>query len=299
MSAPGHWRSLLRIGVGLLLFSVVVVWVVRDGSYLENLNARAVAASLAVSVLTSLLQAATLVTIASANTRALGYAQALRVTALGSLGNAAGGLPIGTAVKFGILHGQVGLSLGQITTGLALTTLVIVATLLACASLSALWLAVPDPVAALPATALLGLLACCIAPLSVPALRRRVPEAVRGWLAAYAPARVLRAVLALGALTAGTFVLNSCLVGWLLGTGGSLAEIVFLSSTGIVIGLASLLQSIAGVHEFALAFTAYVAGVQPIDGVQIALTLRATAIGAALLLLAGAAIVPPRNRATG
>ena len=297
MTAAGGWRGVLRGLVGLLLFSLVIAWIVREGSYFENLNARALGASLAVSVLTALLQAGTLVTIASANARRLGYAQALRVASLGTLGNAAGGLPFGTAVKFGILYGQVGLSFGQITSGMAVTTAVIVAVLLACASLSALWLPVPGYVAALPAALLTGLLLLVVLPARVPALRRRIPAPVLTHLAVYAGGPALRAVLVLGAATAAAFVLNSCVVGWLLGSGQSLAELVFLSSAGIVIGLVTLLQAIAGVHEFALAFTAYVAGARPIDGVQIALTLRATAIGGALLLLAWGAIVTRRNPA--
>jgi hypothetical protein len=50
--------------------------------------------------------------------------------------------------------------------------------------------------------------------------------------------------------------------------------ILFVASAGTLTSLATLLQSVGGIHELSIGFSAYVSGVRLIDGLQVALVLR-------------------------
>jgi hypothetical protein len=97
--------------------------------------------------------------------------------------------------------------------------------------------------------------------------------------------RNLTALILLSSIVATLLILNSCAVGWYVLPDHPVIQIVFISASGILIGLASLLQAVAGIQEIAMGLSAYVSGVSAVDGAQIALVLRFTSIISSGLIL--------------
>ena len=270
----------VRVALGLSILVAVIVWISREGTFLKRLSLEVFLWSGFASLVTAMLHALTLGLISRIHGRTLDYRQALRITALGSLGNAAGGIPLGTAVKFGILHQRVGLSLGQITFGLATVSFGISLWLLLYCATSALWL----DLSGWFQTSLIAVLG---AALLATAMASRFLR--HGRLSALATPylkveRVIQ-VAGLSFLVATSFVLNFCAVGMLLLPDPTIPELVFVCASGTLLGLVTLLQSIAGTNELAMALMAHAVGIKAADGAQIALTLRATALATSAIIL--------------
>lgn len=271
---PSRFFLWLRTIAGLCILATIVAWVINKGILLERLNGAMLAWSTLISILTSLLHAATLGSIASAYGRKLDYQYALYISALGSLGNAAGGLPLGTTLKYVILYKRVGLKIGQITFGLTTYTTMIALVLLGYAAISAVWLNLEAYIKATPALLLTG----GIIVIFLAGRWGLGNKAISNLLRPFLRKRYAATVIGLGISLASLFIINSCVVGNLLFPEHSLIHIVFLSATGIFIGLVSLLQSIAGIQEITMGLTALASGIDPIDGVQIALVMRMASI---------------------
>lgn len=272
----------LRVALGAGILTLVLVWVTRESAFLHNLSAEVILVSSILSILTCVAHALILVAIARAHRRELGMFQALRITALGSLANAAGGLPVGTAIKYSILHRQIRLTLWQITTGLLIFTVGISASLSLYAVTAALFLKFPLSgiilgIFALAVLAVLGSL--LISHTSRGGFR------LRAALGTLADTQGLVLVAGISFLAATSLVLNSCIVGILMLPAYDVSELIFISASGVLVGILSLLQSVAGIQEIAMAAAAQLTRGQPADGAQIALTVRATAVIASILIM--------------
>lgn len=229
---------------------------------------------------------------ARAYQRRLNIRSALRITSLSSLGNAAGGLPLGTTVKYTILYKKVGMSISQITFGLSAYTIGITLTLLGYAVVGILALHFHPLIKSLSAAILLASIA--VIPLVARFWARRsrsFSKLIRPFLKK--PTSVMVALISLA--TASLFTLNSAVVGLFLFPEHSFFRIWFISASGILLGLGSLLQSVGGIQEIAMGITAYASGINTIDGVQIALVMRFTSIIASGLTLGFSYLVPERG----
>jgi hypothetical protein len=294
--APPRFRTWLRVALSVAILAAVILWVVREGDYLRNLSVRALAVSIFFSLLTVLLNGRMLQTIAATYGRTLAFADAVRLSSFASIGNAAGGLPLGTALKFSVLHEHVGLRLAQIAAGTAAFTVGISLTLMLFAALGVAASEMPAAAKLLALAAWAG--ATAVTAIAIPYLarHRRLAELA----APFAQPGHLARCAALSALVATSFVANSCATGALLLPDAALGQLVFIAAAGILLGLLSFLQGIAGIQELAMALMALAVGVGAPEGAQIALTLRATAIAAALLvLLAQLALRRGPQRETG
>jgi hypothetical protein len=294
--AKPRWRVWLRFGLGIAILVVVALWVVREGDYLRNLSLRVLAVSTVLSVLTVLLNGRTLQAVAATYGRSLAFADALRLSGFASIGNAAGGLPLGTALKFSVLHERVGLRLAEIAAGMATFTVGIALSLMLFAALS---VAASE---AATAVKVLALAACggAVAVVGSAGVFLGRHHRLSALAARFADPRHLARCAALSFLVAGSFVLNSCATGLLLLPAASLNDLLFISSAGILLGLLTLLQGVAGIQELAMALASLAVGVTATDGAQIALTLRASALaGAGLVLLAQRALGRAPQRGTG
>lgn len=295
---PGEQKILspyfqwLRAILGLCILTGIVIWVTKEGILLERLNGAVLIWSTLISMLTSMLHATTLGTIAYAYGRKLDYRYALYISTIGSLGNAAGGLPLGTTLKYIMLYKRVGLKIGQITFGLAAYTIIIALVLLAYATASAALLNLQPDVKALPG---LLLIISIVAIIALGFWGKR-SKAISSLLNPFLRWRAFVIVAMLGFALASLFILNSAVVGYFLFPEHSLIHIVFLSATGIFIGLISMLQSIAGIQEITMGLSAYLSGIDSIDGVQIALVMRFTAISASILILGLTYLIPGKIR---
>lgn len=271
----GHSHILwLRTILGVCILAAIVAWVINKGELFNRLNPQVLLWSTLISLLTSILQASTLTSIARSYHRRLDLRYALYISALGSLGNAAGGLPLGTTLKYTILYKRVGLNISQITFGLTAYIAGISLMLLGYAALSIHALDFQPVIKAIP-TALFIVSIVALFPLGRWAQRNKVfSNLITPFLKK--PDAITVAVLSF--TIASLFILNSTVVGLFLFPEYSFFHVLFVSASGILLGLASLLQSVAGIQEITMGLTALASGINPLDGVQIALVMRFTSI---------------------
>lgn len=272
----------LRALLGVIILAGVIIWVIHQGTLLERLNVWVLLWSTILSLITNLIQASTLCVIARAYNRHLHFRHSLYVSALGSLGNAAGGLPLGTTLKFIVLHKRAGLRIKQITFGLICFTIGVSIALLGFASISILALDLPLLIKSIPVTILVSGAIAIFVTLHWLRAKAQVPALIRPFL-------LTQHVATVGALSfflAAMFVLNSSIVGQFIEPENTFIQIVFFSSSGILLGLGSFLHAVGGVQEVSMGFFAYLSGANPIDGVQLALVLRVTSMISSGVILA-------------
>jgi hypothetical protein len=287
-----HYFLWLRTLLGLCILGVIVVWVMNKGILLERLNAQILMLSTLISIVTSMLHAATLCSITSAYGRQLDYRYALYISALGTLGNTVGGLPLGTTLKYVILYKRVGLKIGQIVFGLTGYTAVISLALLGYATVSALSLDFRLDIKAIPGLLLIIGIITMIVLGGWAQKSKAISSLVNPFLRW--PSFVTVTVLSFS--LASLFILNSSAVGHALFPEHPLILVIFLSATGIFISLVSLLQSIAGIQEVTMGLSAFLSGIDPIDGVQIALVMRFASIIGSGMILGLSALIPGKSR---
>lgn len=282
----------LRTLLGFGILVAVVTWIVNEGSLFERLNASVLLWSTTISALTSLLHAFTLIAIARTYERRLDLRYAIYISTLGSLGNAAGGLPLGTTLKYAILHNKVGLKISQITFGLLSFTVGISLALLGYAALSIYGLEFPAEVKALPSVLLVGSVILLALLIRWAHTKAKISALINPLL----KKRNLTTLVLLSSMVATLLILNSCAVGWHMLPVHPVIQVVFISASGILIGLASLLQAVAGIQEIAMGLSAYASGISAVDGAQLALVLRFTSIISSGLILSVHLLIPgPRK----
>jgi hypothetical protein len=292
-AGPSRIRVWLRLALGATILAAVAIWVFREGDYLRNLSLKVLAVSTAASLFTVILNGLTLQTVAATYGRKLGFGDGLRISAFASIGNAAGGLPLGTALKFNVLNERVGLRLSEIAAGMGALTVGISLFLMLFAAVSVACREVPA-VAKILALVAWAAAVTVIGVVGAYAARHHRLSAL---VAPFAEPRHVARCAALSFVVATSFVLNACATGFFLLPQASLNDLVFLSSAGILLGLLSFLQGVAGVQELSMALMAFTIGVDAAGGAQIALTLRATAMVAAALVLLGQLVSrTPRGR---
>lgn len=284
---PRRW---LRGFVGLAALIAITWW----ASGQREMFARVGPAVLLLSGLTAMmihtLNAVILTTISNTYSGRLTLRDALHLSALGALGNAIGGLPLGTSLKFFLLYKRGGLRITQITAGMMLFALESALFLLLFASLSA-WLLENAP---LPPAIPAGLLVCALLTLLVAhrlvARWKQAHQTLRPWLTT----RKLWTTLTISGAVSVMFILNYVIIGQFLLPQSELARLVLLASVGIIVSMGSILQTVGGVHELSLGAAALASGLPALDGVTLALVMRLTALLSAATILA--ALYLPRIR---
>jgi hypothetical protein len=288
-------RLWIRATLGLCILSAIIFWVAREGSLLQQLNVWAIAISILIFFVTNVVNASMLQLLVRIYGREMSFRLALQIGTLGSLGNATGGLPIGTTVKYAILNKHVGLTIAQITFGLIAVAAGIALALLAFAAISIFALDYPPAIKLAPIVLLIGGVGALV--VVVRFLYRRGRFA--GLLDPLIVGRNARTLLLFSVSMATLSVLNYLVVGWFVLPTYSAMAIVFISASGMLVGLASLLQSIAGLQELIMGLTALATGTHAVDGVQLALVIRLTSVISSGLTLGGSYLfLNPRRRST-
>ena len=282
----------LRTILGVCILAGVVAWVINKGELFNRLNPQVLLWSTLISLLTCVLQASTLTSMARVYQRKLSMRYALHISALGSLGNAAGGLPLGTTLKYTILYSRVGLSLSQITFGLSTFIVGISLMLLGYAVLGIQALDFQPAIKVVSAMVFIG----SVAALFPVARWARHNNALSRIICPFLKKPIAVTVASISFSIASLFILNSTLVGLFLFPEHSFFHVLFISASGILLGLGSLLQSVGGIQEIAMGFSAYASGINPIDGVQIALVMRFTSIISSGIILGLSYLIPALSR---
>lgn len=288
-------HNALRIAkplVGIALLGLVALWAIREGDALSRLGLPVVVYSVLVASVTIGLNAITLKIIANCFQGTLSYRNALHFSALGALGNAIGGLPIGTALKYLLLYKHSGLRATQVTTGLVIVSIAISLWLLLSTAVSAVALPMPGYYRFGPAILLVagGILVFNLAKWA-----SRQPS-LTPLINPFIKPNPLAQVIATSLAVTVTFLLNYWIVAHLLFPAIDSTEIVFLASLGILIGLGSLVQSVGGIQEVSTGLAAVISGNNLITGVELALVMRIASVIASTILLTLAALLAIRSR---
>lgn len=268
-----RFRTLLRTLLGLVLLAIVITWIIRHGTLIEQASFGLMLGSLIVSFFINLINAVIIKIIVDAYRGGLTYAGALHVSALGSFGNAGGGLPIGTGLKFAILHRRGRLKLREIAAGLAISAAVI-SFLLVTGMAASIWcMDFPFAVKTAPAGLLVtGLL---LAYSSWPWLKKKpMARWIQPMLASGSFDRLFLACL----LMAAAYLLNYLIIGHFLFPEIPVMQMIFMACFGILAGMVSLLQSVGGISEISMGIASYLSGARLIDGAQMALFMRFTSL---------------------
>jgi hypothetical protein len=276
---------------GMLLLAVVVWWIAHHGEALARIGAAVLFYSTLISAMTVVLNAAVLRLSVRYFRGNLSPRNALRLSALGTLGNALGGLPIGTALKYTLLYQKSGLTIGEITAGLACFSVMTCGWL----TLYALLVLGGTPLshdARLVFLVLAGVaLIVLVAVTMYLRTRRRFAALIEPFLR---PANLLRAALVSAAITT-TFVMNYTVVARFLFPELPTATVVFVASIGTIISMGSVLQTVGGITELSMGLSSLLSGLRAVTGATLALVLRLTAILAAGIVF-GALLLTDRNR---
>lgn len=285
-------NNLLKVIIGSLLLAAMITWAVRDGGLIEKVDATLIVLATLVSTVINALNASAVKLIVDSYRGSIAYATALQVTALGALGNAMGGMPIGTALKYIVLYKESGLKIKEITVGLITLTIVISTSLLVFAAISAWGTEFPVYLKLTPSVVALGSIMLLVA-FYMWSKRKKVWGGLHRPMFAKSNVTMM---LMLGFAIAACFILNYWIVAMFLVPSLPTATLVFLSSIGILTSLGSLLQTVGGIQELSMGFAAYISGFNIIDGVELALVMRATSILSSGVILITLHFLPPRHQ---
>jgi len=285
-----RFSALLRLFFGLSLLAVIIIWVAKQGILTERISVGLVICSTFVSLLINFINASVIRTIVAVYQGKITYASSLRISSLGALGNAAGGLPIGTGLKFAILYKQNRLRVTEITSGLVIFSIAISFVLLAYASASIWAMNFPLFIKAIPGLLFIAGIFFMLLLWRVLSKKNIAIRLVKPFL----KAQHLQRLLVISFSMATAFLLNYWIISRFLFPDIPSMQIVFVASVGILTGLGSLLQSVGGIQEISMGIAAFVSGANLIDGAQLALFLRITSLISSGLLLALFYILPDR-----
>ena len=266
---------------GITILTVMGIWVAKEGVILERVNIRLIISATLISLVLNFLNAFTLRTIAKTYGGTLGYSNALHISALGSFANAAGGFPFGTALRYVVLRKQSALSIPQITAGLIAFTLGISIVLICYAAISVVGTDLQIVVKALP----VALLTVSVLTLWFFARYARHKQTLQSILNPLLCQTSLMRIMVISFATATFFIVNYLVIGYFIFPTLSLPNKIFISSMGILMGLGSLIQTVGGIQEISMAFSATLTGAGAIDGVQLALIMRITSVISSGLIL--------------
>lgn len=268
--------------VGIAILGTLIFWVIKEGVLLERISLSVAAVATVASGVLNLLNALIIKNIVTVYDRKISFVKSLHLSALGTFGNSAGGLPLGTTLKYVLLHQQSGLKIREITAGLVIFTFA-TSIFLLCYTAVSVW-STGLLFAAKTTPALILVMLALLLPLLWRHFRKR--QSIVTLIEPFLRKRNLQRLVATSAMTATGFVSSYWLVTTLLLPEIPRLTILFIASAGTLTSLATLLQSVGGIQELSVGLSAYVSGVRLIDGLQVALVLRVASLLSSGLFLA-------------
>ncbi len=204
----------------------------------------------------------------------LEFTTATYISAMGTLGNSMGGLPIGTTYKYVALSRKGGLSIKEITAGLLVFTTAMVIFLILTSAVS-IWATVLPYLYKFIAMGMV----LVIFSIGVWLYKRlRGKDFWKRLVAPFFEENRIPQVFIISLFSTTIFIVNFCLIGLLLFPEVPLESLIFISSLGTLAGQGSMIQSVGGIQEFVMGFSALLTGFDILDGVQIALVSRTASI---------------------
>lgn len=268
--------------VGMTILGTLIYWVIKDGILFERISLSVAAIATFASAILNLLNALIVKIIVTVYGRKISFVKSLYLSVLGTFGNSAGGLPLGTTLKYVLLHQQSGLKIREITAGLVIFTFA-TSIFLLCYTAVSVW-STGLPVAAKTTPTLILIMLTMLLPLAWPHFRKR--RSIVTLVEPFLRKRNLQLLVATSAMTATGFVCSYWLVATLLLPEIPTLTILFVASAGTLTSLATLLQSVGGIQELSVGLSAHLSGIRVIDGLQVALVLRVASLLSSGLFLA-------------
>lgn len=260
------------IGLGLLAF--IIVWVLREGYPVEKLSFPFVISTLLVAVASSFINALTISEISRIHGGAMDYRYSLYTTALGTFANAAGGIPIGTALKYVLLYKKGKLTVAQITSGFVVFAISILLILLSYVAVLIQWVDVTDTYRQL---AVLVLVVSIVLLVLAIYLLRYFPRIQRHFSPFLRSPAMIR-VFVVSLLVTSTYILNFWIVAYYLFPQMTFVQTAFAVSLGSLISQTAFLQSVGGIQELSIGIASHVTGIDLIQGIMLGLTIRIIAL---------------------
>lgn len=271
------WRWLKAIfGILFLVSLGIMAW--RNGEILRHIEMPVLLANTLASMLTVTGNSLLLRWITTATAKPLTLTEAVLLSALGSLGNALGGLPIGTAAVIAILVRDHGIAVRDIIAGKLLVTILSVIT----AALLTALLAHHSPTI----WRLICLLIASAGMASLTLLPQRIPQRIPGQdllLRLCRPPALIEG-LALATFTTMTMMLAYGIIIHRYLPSLDIADGIFISGTSLLLGFASMSSTIGGVQEVITGFTANYSQLKFAAGVEVSLFMRLGGLLAAAVL---------------
>lgn len=279
--------------IGLLLLAAIILWVLREGYPIEKVGLALVSSALLAALASSFANALIISEISKIYGGAMDYKSSLYTTALGTVANAAGGVPIGTALKYILLHRKGKLSIAQTTAGFVVFTISISLVLLSYVAILIRWLDVNDAYRNLAAFALLaGLLVPAVAVFFL----RYFPRAQRHF-SPFLQYRALFRISVISVIVTLGFLLSFWVVASQLFPQMTFVQTAFSVSLGSLVSQMAFLQSVGGIQELSIGVATRVAGSELIQGVMLGLTIRMTALVSSGLIIAAFVLRPGQKSA--
>lgn len=282
--------ALFKPILGLLLLGLVIVWIAKQGILFDKLSVNLILASTTASVFINLLNASVIRTIVGAYHGKIGYARSLHISALSAFGNAAGGLPVGTTLKFALLYRQSGLKIKEITFGLILFTVAITFMLLGYVSISIPAMNFRLSLSVIPGILFVLGVALTAFLWSWLSAKKIMPQTASPLLRHPYFVQLLLVSFSLTTM----FIFNYWIIGYFLVPDIPPMQMIFIASVGILTGLGSLLQSVGGIQEISMGIATAISGSNLIDGAQLALTMRITSLISSAIILSLLYLLPLR-----
>ena len=268
--------------VGTSILGALIFWVIKEGVLLERLSLTVAVLATVASGVINLANALIVKNIVAVYERKITFLKALHLSVLGTLGNSAGGLPLGTTLKYVLLHRQCGLKISEITSGLVVFTFA-TSFFLFCYTGVSIW-STGLSLAAKTAPALIVLMVILLLPILWRRLRKH--QSIGKLVEPFLRKKNLQRLIVISAITATGFVCSYWLVATFLFPEIPTLTILFVASAGTLTSLATLLQSVGGIQELSVGLAAYVSDVRLIDGLQVALVLRVASLLSSGLFIA-------------
>jgi hypothetical protein len=264
---PSIWRW-LRAVAGILFLGSLGIMAWRNGAILRHIEIPVLLANASASMLTVIGNSLLLRWITSVTTKPLALSEATLLSALGSLGNALGGLPIGTAAVVAILMRDHGIAVRDIIAGKLLATALAIITAALLTSLLAYHSPAP--------WRLICLLIAATGMASLFLLPQRLPQRLPGrdLLLRLCHPPVLMQGLMLAAVTTLTMMLAYGIIIHRYLPALDIADGIFISGTSLLLGFASMSSVIGGVQEVITGFTTHYSQLSFAAGVEISLFMR-------------------------
>jgi hypothetical protein len=277
--------------VGLSLLTVIILWVLREGYPIEKLSFALITSTLLAAMASGFANAMIISEISKVYGGAMNYKSSLYTTALGTFANAAGGIPIGTALKYILLHKKGRLSVAQTTAGFVVFTIFISLALLIYVAILIHWIDIND---AYRNMAVLVLIISLVVLASAVFCLKYFPRIQRHFSPFLKFRSVLRVSVISIVVTLG-FILNFWVVACQLFPQMTFIQTAFSVSLGSLVSQMAFLQSVGGVQELSIGVATRVAGTELIQGVMLGLTIRITALVSSGLIIAAFVLPSGKN----